>query len=89
MEQYIKEIEDGWLPPFWTEYDGKYMTLWGKHKDSYWPPGGYYGPDGFYDDMVLSGCLFEQRNIDHQSIEIKWDDKNIYVTYNLTDGTDV
>lgn len=57
------EREPNWLPPFRVEYDGKYVTLYGKDKEYQLPHYGTIPSNPEYDEMVLVPVVIERRNI--------------------------
>jgi hypothetical protein len=59
-------VESNWLPPYRLEYDGKYLTLFGRDKNFEVP---YYGlksekeEDREYEEMVLVPVVIERRGL--------------------------
>lgn len=59
------EIEENWRPPFRIEYDGKYITLYGKDAD--YPQNNPYSSSDDeveYEEMVLVPVVVEVREAD-------------------------
>jgi len=60
IETIKVQVEHNWLPPYRLEYDGKYVTLFGKDKDYLVPDYGGLGQVE-YEEMVLRPCIIEIR----------------------------
>lgn len=62
------KIKPNWLPPFRIEYDGKYVTLFGRDKN--FPETMFHNPGDpiEYHTMVLVPVLIEIRNVNPKII---------------------
>lgn len=78
VHRILVKREDNWEEPFRIEYDGKYITLFGKDKNYIVPDYGGHGQIE-YEEMVLVPVVREVRNITPQSAEC--DKYNIVITY--------
>jgi len=71
MEENIRriKIESHFAGDYRLEYDGKYVTLFGKNKD-YDLSGLFGAPEGTYDEGVLVPVVEEIRNAEPQIIKV-------------------
>lgn len=72
-----------WLPPYRLEYDGKYVTLFGKDKNH--PTQNYYGATDFeadYEEMCLMPVVIEVRNA--QPVLVGYDNDCVVINLRVT-----
>lgn len=82
MDEIKVQVEPHWLPPYRLEYDGKYITLFGKDKN--YPIPDYFnsGENMGFEEMVLVPCVEEVRKA--RPIIKSFDDNEVVIELNLS-----
>lgn len=73
----LEYIRPNWGGDYRLEYDGKYVTLFGKDKNYAMPRYGGEEGETYYEEMVLVPVLYEGRGLEPEIVDVN--DKYIKV----------